>query len=599
MASVATQKSRKRSRIGRTPLIIIGIIVVIILIGGIAFALGGGAAPTTGLPTGWQTVPAERGTIDSTVSATGNVEPLAEANLSFEVSGMVTEIVVKPGETVEPGQVLARIDDTDLQLRAEQAAADLKQAQADYADLLDGATEQEVAEAQERLSQARAQLQQTVSSVSQADIDAARAELEQAQARLSRLQSGPETDEVASANESVQRAQTNLAEARTQLASAKESARLDMESAANTLRDRQDEYSQIYWDNRELEKQFFSFGQELPQENKNRETAALRAVEDAERALDQRRTAYEDAQKNEITSLQAREAELKSAIAARDKLLAGTRAEDLANAHAQVQSAQARLNQLTGANRSSSIAAQQSNVELAEIALEQLQSDPSASALATREAAVIRAEAALKQAQREVEQAALKAPFSGTIARIDMRVGESAGSNAIIVLTDLSSLHVDVPVDELDVALIDPGQPVRITLDALPDAEISGTVTNVAPIATRSDQGTTSYEVTIELDADTAGVLPGMTAVAQIITQQKSDALLVPRRAVQSEGGTSYVLIPTDEPADPRTGEPASERREVTVGLSNNEFIEITSGLEPGEQVLVQDVVSTFNPLDN
>jgi HlyD family secretion protein len=599
MASVATQKSRKRSRIGRTPLIIIGIIVVIILIGGIAFALRGGAAPTTGLPAGWQTVPAERGTIDSTVSATGNVEPLAEAKLSFEVSGMVTEIVVKPGETVEPGQVLARIDDTDLQLRAEQAAADLKQAQADYADLLDGATEQEVAEAQERLSQARAQLQQTVSSVSQADIDAARAELEQAQARLSRLQSGPETDEVASANESVQRAQTNLAEARTQLASAKESARLDMESAANTLRDRQDEYSQIYWDNRELEKQFSSFGQELPQENKNRETTALRAVEDAERALEQRRTAYEDAQKNEITSLQAREAELESAIAARDKLLAGTRAEDLASARAQVQSAQARLNQLTGANRSSSIAAQQSNVELAEIALEQLQTDPSASALATREAAVIRTEAALKQAQREVEQAALKAPFSGTIARIDMRVGESAGSNAIIVLTDLSSLHVDVPVDELDVALIEPGQAVRITLDALPDAEIAGTVTNVAPIATRSDQGTTSYEVTIELDADTAGVLPGMTAVAQIITQQKSDALLVPRRAVQSEGGTSYVLIPTDEPADPRTGEPASERREVTVGLSNNEFIEITSGLEPGEQVLVQDVVSTFNPLDN
>ncbi|MCG8353760.1 MAG: efflux RND transporter periplasmic adaptor subunit [Chloroflexales bacterium] len=599
MASAATQKSRKRSRIGRTPLIIISIIVVIILIGGITFALGNAASPAAGLPTGWQTTPAERGTIDSTVSATGNVEPLAEANLSFEVNGIVTEIVVKPGETVEPGQVLARIDDTDLQLRAEQAAADLKQAQADYADLLDGATEQELAEAQERLSQARAQLQQTVSSVSPADIDAARAELEQAQARLARLESGPETDEVASANESVQRAQTNLAEARTQLASAKENAKRDMESAANTLRDRQDEYSQIYWDNRELEKQFASFGQELPQENKNREAAALRAVEDAERALDQRRTAYEDAQNNEITSLQAREAELESAFAARDKLLAGTRAEDLASARAQVQNAQARLNQLTGANRSSSIAAQQSNVELAEIALEQLQSDPNASALAKREAAVIRAEAELKQAQRNAEQAALKAPFSGTIARIDMRVGESAGSSSIIVLTDLSSLHVDVPVDELDVALIETGQPVRITLDALPDAEISGTVTNVAPIATRSDQGTTSYEVTIELDADTAGVLPGMTAVAQIITQQKNDALLVPRRAVRAEGGTSYVLIPTDGTADPRTGEPASERREVTVGLSNNEFIEITSGLEPGEQVLVEDVVSTFNPLNN
>jgi HlyD family secretion protein len=140
---------------------------------------------------------------------------------------------------------------------------------------------------------------------------------------------------------------------------------------------------------------------------------------------------------------------------------------------------------------------------------------------------------------------------------------------------------------------------VRVTLDALPNAEIGGTVTQIAPLATRSDQGTTTYAVTVMLAADSAGVRPGMTAVVQIVTSQKDDAVLVPRRAVRSEGGQSFVLVPTGgapEATGPGQFAPASERRVVTIGLSNNEFVEILSGLEAGDEVLLQDVVSTFLP---
>src|SRR5439155_794740 len=84
------------------------------------------------------------------------------------------------------------------------------------------------------------------------------------------------------------------------------------------------------------------------------------------------------------------------------------------------------------------------------------------------------------------------------------------------------------------------------------------------------------------------------TATVQIVTQSKPNAVLVPRRAVQSENGESYVLIPKDGPPDTQNKRPANEHRKVTLGLSNSEFIEIAGGLQPGEKVLVQDVVQTL-----
>jgi RND family efflux transporter MFP subunit len=207
----------------------------------------------------------------------------------------------------------------------------------------------------------------------------------------------------------------------------------------------------------------------------------------------------------------------------------------------------------------------------------------------------------LRSAQRNLEMATLRAPFPATIARVDMQVGEPADATSIVAVVDLSSFHVDVPVDELDIASVEAGQRVQISLDALPGAEIGGTVTNIAPQATRSEQGTTTYEVTVTLNQNSEGVRPGMTAVVEIVTQEKPDAVLVPRRAVRSEGGRSYVYVPNPnaapQPAAPGAeSTPPGDRREVQLGLSNAEFVEVLSGLSAGEAVFVPDVVSTFNP---
>ncbi|MEI8307589.1 MAG: efflux RND transporter periplasmic adaptor subunit [Chloroflexales bacterium] len=597
----SAEPPRKRNQHGRRRrfLIIGGVLVVIAACAGGGFYLYPKPPAAGTIPTGWQSVAVSTGTINSTVSATGNIEPAAEAQLRFAQSGTVVEIMVQAGDPVQVGEPLARIDSGGLALSLAQAQADQRQAQADYEGLLAGASATDLAEAQARLAQARSQYQQAATSVSKADIDAAHADVTSAQARLSRLQAGPASDELAASNDQVQRARSTLAQSRVDLAAAKERTRVDMETKANFLRNTQDSYSKMYWENRQLEK----LPSGLPQDRKDQEAQALRSVHDAESALSAAQVAYDQARQDEINTIRINESALHSALASHNKLLSGAKAEDLADAHAAVQRAHAKLAQLTGANRASELAVSQSSVEIAQAGLDKLTADPSKATLASREAAVVRAEVGVKLAQRNLDLATLTAPFAATVAAITMHVGESADGTSSIAVVDVRSFHIDVPIDELDIAQVQPGQRVRVNLDALPDVEIGGTVASIAPQATRSTQGTTTYTVTVNLDNGNTGVRPGMTAVVAIITSQKDAVLLVPRRAVRTEGGKSYVLIfdPTGVPVTVVSGgqasvEPASKRQDVSIGLSNSENVEVLSGLKVGDHVLVQDVVSTFNP---
>lgn len=619
---------RPRKRFNRRRLlIIIGVVVLI------AVCAGGGyyafrnaqQAAQQALASGWTTATAERGSIDASVNATGEVEAAAEAEVRFSVSGTVQEIYVKPGDEVEAGQPLARIDDADLLIALESAQADLKQAQADQQQLLDGATPEDIAQAEAQLAQARGSLQQTLGSVTQSDIAAARARLDQAQAELARVQSGPKETDLRSVQADVEQAQTSLQSQRDSLSAAKTNAKLQLDQAVNQLTQTQASYAtaKANWDYVQEtgkdpvnpntvdpqtgEKVANKVNDQQRQQYYNMFVQAESSLRSAEAAVEQAEVNYDNARQAEVSGVQAAEQQLTKAQAQLEDLTNGADPDQLAAARAAVQSAQADLAKLTGANRSGSVEAARAGVTSAEAALDKLRADPSTTSLAIAEANVARAQASIQRAQRDLDRATLKAPFAGTVARVGLRVGEGASgaasaastdtSSGSIVITDLSGFHVDVPVDELDVARIDEGQAANIILDALPDEELTGTVANIEPLATKTQQGTTNYQVTIDIDAHNAGLLPGMTATVEIITVQKDDVVLVPRRAIQTEDGQNVVLIPTGGPPDPQTGRPASEVRAVQLGLSNDEYVEIVSGLEAGTEVLVPDVVNTFNPV--
>jgi len=431
----------------------------------------------------------------STVIAEGKVVPASSVNLSFETSGTVAEILIKEGDTVQAGSPLARLDTRDLSLRVEQAQVNLEQAQADYERLLEGATPEQVAAVEAEIARARGQLQATVGGVTPADVAAARAELESARARLAELQAGPRAPDVASAQAAVDQARIGLQQQRDALAQARITAELNLERAANALRNAQDEYSRVYWQNREREK----LPGELPQEFRDREAAAQRAVEDGETAMAQAQLTLEQARQAEITGIQAAEATLRDAEARYARLVSPAEADAIAAARSQIAAAEARLARLGGAERAGNVAAAEAGVRNAEARLAELQAAPTDATLSAAAARVRGAEVALKQAQLALERATLEAPIAGTVAELNLKIGEVASpTTPAVVLADLRNWQIETEdLTELSVVQIREGDPVRITFDALPGFELPGAVARIKPLG-KNRQGDIVYTIVVK-----------------------------------------------------------------------------------------------------
>jgi HlyD family secretion protein len=170
------------------------------------------------------------------------------------------------------------------------------------------------------------------------------------------------------------------------------------------------------------------------------------------------------------------------------------------------------------------------------------------------------------------------APFEATVLRVFARAGENVGGySPVVVLADLTELEIEAEIDELDVATVVVGQEVELSFDAFPGEVVPGEVTKLMPGPDES-RGTVIYGATIAFEETDLRVRPGMGANLTIVTVTAEDTLIVPRRAVQKLGRRSVVRV-------------ASGRQEdhivVTTGLSNESEIEVLSGLEEGQIVLL------------
>ena len=110
--------------------------------------------------------------------------------------------------------------------------------------------------------------------------------------------------------------------------------------------------------------------------------------------------------------------------------------------------------------------------------------------IADAEAQVERARAAVEQAELGIERAALCAPFNGTVAKVNVSAGEMAPvTSPAVTLLGTDGFRVDITVDEIDVGRLAVGQAAQVTLDALPDVTLDGTVRRIAPAATLAQGG--------------------------------------------------------------------------------------------------------------
>ena len=191
------------------------------------------------------------------------------------------------------------------------------------------------------------------------------------------------------------------------------------------------------------------------------------------------------------------------------------------------------------------------------------------------------ARANLDAAKLNLEKAVIVAPFDGVVADITITEGKDISTATLatpaISLVDTSEIEMPGFIDEIDIAMVQPGQEANIILDALPDEEVKGSVAFISPAGTTL-MGVVSYDTTITLENPVAWLRDGMSATAEVIIERRDDVLFIPNRAIRGTLENPKVVVLVDEQV---------EEREITLGLTDGINTEVLSGLEEGEKVVL------------
>ncbi|NOZ50203.1 MAG: HlyD family efflux transporter periplasmic adaptor subunit [Chloroflexi bacterium] len=235
------------------------------------------------------------------------------------------------------------------------------------------------------------------------------------------------------------------------------------------------------------------------------------------------------------------------------------------------------------------IAQAESAVVQAEAARQRLQKGISVADLIILQAQVDQAHVAIKQADLALADAELIAPMDGIVGLLNLRLNESYNpALPAVVLSNPSTFHVELNVDEIDIGQVRPGQPAQITIDALDNAKLDGIVSAIAPIAgtgagALGAGALVTYQVTVSLPPSDLLLRAGMTASVAITTNEARNVVLLPNRVMRldQQTGETYVEKIID-------GIPT--RVNVEIGLRNEQFSHIVSGLEVGDELAIRRV---------
>ncbi len=206
-------------------------------------------------------------------------------------------------------------------------------------------------------------------------------------------------------------------------------------------------------------------------------------------------------------------------------------------------------------------------------------------------------ENSLSDAQETLANYYVRAPFAGVVGKLNVKKFDNASNGTSLITLITKKKVADISLNEVDISKIKVGQKVTLTFDAIPDLSITGEVSEADLIGTVS-QGVVSYNVKITFDTDDERIKSGMSVSANIITNSKTDVLMVPVSAVKTSGETSYVerfvpaLAATSSASTGIESKTAPTRQTVVTGLSNDTNIEIVSGLTKGDQIITRTTTS-------
>ena len=200
------------------------------------------------------------------------------------------------------------------------------------------------------------------------------------------------------------------------------------------------------------------------------------------------------------------------------------------------------------------------------------------------------AELQMSSAEKTISHYTIDAPISGTIVDKKVKAGDKLSANDtamqnLCTIYDMSYLEMKLNVDELKIRSLEVGQEVEITADAVPGETYKGVISSILVAGTTAN-GSTSYPVTVRID-DMGELLPGMNATAKITTASVKNVLALPNAALVRG---SYVLVTKDSPsaANAETSMTAPDGYvyvKVTTGISDDDYIEVKSGLQGGDTI--------------
>lgn len=497
-------------------------------------ACGAGQAQTsaplaaqTSVPT--TTPQAAADTVDAAVvSGTGEIKAVRDVNLAFTVPGIVGDVKVGEGDTVQKGQLLAILDTRPLDERIEQAQAALNVAIAQQGTA--AASETNAAAAQTGAAAQRAAL---TDAPKPAAVQAANAQVEAARVNVAQARNGQDQD-IRTAQANLAAVQATLQTTRDKLSAVKTQSDTAVQQSADALTQAQANYAQAKsnWDYVQQTGKDPGIGKQPDPKNPGKtkevnvtEVASQRyyatfvqaeaALHSAEDSVKNAQVTADNAHQAEITGVEAAQQGVNIAQATLDKLQVPETEDRVAAAQAGLAAAQANATNLYPDARSAQKKAVEAAAQQAEAA--QQQADAAAG---VAEAGVAAAQVALKQAQTNREYAELHAPFDAVVVAINIDPGAAAGqptSGTAIRLLDVSKLRFEAQISDSAVAQIAVGQKARVRLDSMPETPLTGTVSYVASEATIAGTSRT-YVVRVTLDTQ-KNLRAGMSGQVDFLKQ--------------------------------------------------------------------------------
>jgi HlyD family secretion protein len=473
-----------------------------------------------------QTAAVTRDNLTIVVSANGTVQPESSVNVSPKTSGVLKQLLVKEGDFVKPGQIVAYMDNSNLQGQLLQSKGNLAAAQANLNKVIAGNRTQDIAGAKAQVAESTANLNKVMAGNRSQDIAGARAQVAESTANLNKVMAGNRSQDIAGATASLNQAQVTHRQAQ----------------------------------------------EDLYRTQKLQTQGAI-----SQQALSTARSTHDGAQ-----------AQVDRAQQALNLLKAGSRPEDIAQARSVLKQRQEALNLLKAGSRPEDIAQAKSVLRQKQEALNLLKAGSRPEDIAQARAQVVAAQGTVAIAQRNIDDTVIRAPFAGIIARKYADPGAfvtpttagsavtSATSSSILALA--STNEIVAQVAEASISQIRVGQVATIKVDAYAGKTFEGKVTQVA---TQSlvQQNVTSFEVKVAV-ADSQRLLhQGMNVTIDFKAGELNQVLIVPTASIVQQANAQGVFV--SKPG----GDPVF--MPIVVGTTVNDRTEVKSGLTGNERVLL------------